>query len=294
MSSRTPGILAIGVCTALPSPLAAQQLRARVSSGYGIPQAGNLFVTPAGVNGNNTNFTSQTNLGIELGADWRPSPALALGISGYAEYFRNELVTQSPGAGLLSYTFNAPRSRHRGVEVYGRWSPVAGLAGTVSYTFNDQTYTRYREQLSAGSQTAIFDRAGFAIPGVEPHNVSTRVAYDLPSGDLAGLGGFIEVNFRDRFYIDNANLVQAPDYTLFNLNVHYLVELQAGFAKSLRFFVEAQNVMDRRYAASANNVSNSLNATTGQQNGAATILAATGSVYAGAPRNFLGGVKLAF
>lgn len=266
----------------------AWQLRARVSTGYGIPQAGNLFVTPAGVNGNNAALKSQSNLGVEVGGDWRPSDVLALGASAYQEYFRNELVTQSPGAGLLSYTFNAPRSQHRGVEVYGRWSPVTGLAATVSYTFNDQTYTTYREQLSAGTQTAIFDRSGNVIPGVEPHNLSARLAYDRASG----LGGFIEMNFRDRFYIDNANLVRAPDYTLVNLNLHYNMAVRDSFG--VRLFLEVQNLMDRRYAASANNVSNSLNATTGQQNGAVAILAATGSVYAGAPRNVLGGVKLAF
>lgn len=275
-------------------PDEAWQLRARVSTGYGIPQAGNLFVTPAGVNGNNTALESQSNVGVELGADWRPSTSLALGVSGYTEFFKNELVTQSPGAGLLSYTFNAPRSRHRGVEVYGRWSPLEGLAATLSYTLNDQTYTRYSEQLSAGTFTATFDRGGLSIPGVERHNVSARVAYDLPAGDLAGLGGFLELNFRDRFFVDNANLVRAPDYTLFNLNLHYTHELRSGFAKAWRVFVEVQNLMDRRYAASANNVSNSLNATTGQQNGVAAILAATGSVYGGAPRNVLGGLKLSF
>ena len=169
------------------------QVRARVSTGYGIPQASNLFVTPAGVSGNNTSLKSQSNLGVDLGADWTPMPEVKLGVSGFYEFFRNEFVTQSPGAGLLSYTYNAPKSEHRGIEVVAEWKPLTGLTTTLSYTFNDQVYTRYTEQLSAGSQSTAFDRTGNKIPGVEKHNVSARLAYDQPSGSMAGVGGFIEV-----------------------------------------------------------------------------------------------------
>ena len=174
------------------------------------------------------------------------------------------------------------------------WKPLTGLTTTLSYTFNDQVYTRYTEQLSAGSQSTAFDRTGNKIPGVEKHNVSARLAYDQPSGSMAGVGGFIEVNFRDRFYVDNANSVKAPDYTLLNLNVHYAFAMSEGYAKSVRLFLEVQNFMDRRYVASANNVSNSISSTTGQLNPASAVLAATGSVYAGPPRNIIGGLKVGF
>ncbi len=276
------------------TPDDAWQARAHVSTGYGIPQASNFFVTPAGVSGNNTALKPQRNLGFDAGVDWTPVPEVKLGITGFYEFFKNEFVTQSPGAGLLSYTFNAPKSEHRGVEVAGQWRPISGFAATISYTFNSQIYTTYTERLSAGTQSTAFNRSGNDIPGVEPHNVSARLAYDQPSGDLAGFGGFLEMNFRDRFTIDNANLVQAPDYTLFNLNIHYGRELADGYVKSFRIFLEVQNLMDRTYVASANNVSNSISATTGLQNLASGVLAATGSVYAGAPRNVVGGLKVRF
>jgi iron complex outermembrane receptor protein len=211
-------------------------------------------------------------------------------VSGFYEFFKNEFVTQSPGVGLLSYTFNAPKSEHRGIEVVADWQPVEGplegLAATLSYTFNDQIYTTYFERLS-GANTDI-NRANNHIPGVEPHNISARLAYDQPSGPLQGLGGFVEMNFRDTFYVDNANTVKAPDYTLFNLNIHYSRDVVNSYVKGYRVFVEVQNLMDRTYVASANNVSNTLNGT------AATVLAATGSVYAGSPRNIVGGLKVKF
>ena len=70
-------------------------------------------MTPQGVAGNNTRLTTQTNTGVDLGADWTPDNSLTLNLTGFYEFFRNELVTQSPGAGLQNFTFNAPRSEHR-------------------------------------------------------------------------------------------------------------------------------------------------------------------------------------
>ena len=93
------------------------QLRARVATGYGTPQVSNLFVLPSGLSGNNTSLKTQTNLGYDLGADWTPNKALKLSATAFYEFFNNELVTQAtPNAGI-SYTFNAPRSEHRGVEL---------------------------------------------------------------------------------------------------------------------------------------------------------------------------------
>ena len=276
------------------APDAHWQLRGRFATAYGTPQAGNLFVTPQGVNGNNTALKSQSDIGFDLGADWTPLPELKFTVTGFYEFFKNEFVTQSPGAGLLSYTFNAPKSEHRGIEATADWHAASGLGAALSYTLNSQIYTTYAEQLSAGTRTAIFNRADNKIPGVEPNNLSTRLSYDLPSGAFAGLGGFVELNWRDKFYVDNANLVKAPDYTLVNLNLHYSRDITGHYAKGFRLFLEVQNLMNRTYVAAANNVSNSISATTGLQNPASIVLAATGSVYAGSPRNVVGGLKVKF
>ena len=97
----------------------AWQFRGRVGTGYGTPNIGNLTVTPAGVSGNNSQLAAQTNVGIDLGTDWTPDPTLKLSVTGFYEFFRNELVTQSPGAGLQNFTFNVPKSVHRGMELNG-------------------------------------------------------------------------------------------------------------------------------------------------------------------------------
>ena len=67
------------------------------------------------------------------------------------------------------------------------------------------------------------------------------------------------------------------------------------YLKGAIFFFEVKNVLNKTYVASANNITDSINATTGIQN-PGSILAATGtgSIYAGAPRAFVAGMKLAF
>lgn len=266
----------------------------RTATGYGTPQASQLLITPQGVAGNNTQLKTQTNRGYDLGVDWTPSPAAHLGLTGFWEFFTNEQVTQSPGAGLSSYTFNAPASEHRGVEVNASWLPLPGWRYDLAYTYDNQYYTNYSEQLSAGTQTASFNRDGKTIPGVQPNFLTTRLAYDQPDGVFRGLGAYAEYQWRGGFFIDNANLVQVPSYSLVNLNLHYTPDFTWSYLKGVTMFFEVDNLFDRIYVASANNVTDTISSTNGAQNGAATVATATGSIYAGSPRAFVGGMKLKF
>ena len=270
----------------------------RVATAYGTPPAASLFVTPAGVPGNNLQLQAQENLGFDLGAYWTPLPELQFSVTGFYEFFRNELITQSPGAGLLSYAFNAPASEHRGVEVGATWASPEGWRATLAYTHDDQIYTTYTEQLSAGTRTARFNRAGKQIPGVPSDAALARFGYEQTAGPWAGLGAFVEAVYQSDFYFDNANLLKAPGFTVVNLNLHYDRALsggaEVGFAKRLSLYVEVRNVFDQVYTNAAQNLANSISGTTGLQNGAGVLAATTGSIFAGAPRNVVGGMKLAF
>jgi iron complex outermembrane recepter protein len=247
------------------------------------------------VSGNNSQLASQTNVGIDVGTDWTPDLSMKLSVTGFYEFFRNELVTQSPGAGLQNFTFNVPRSVHRGVEVAADWRPLPGWRLIAAYTWLDQFYVDYTEQLSAGALTRRFDRGGNKIPGVAPNELFTRLGYDQPFGPWKGVGAFVEYVWLDAFYMENANLLKAPSYGLFNLNVHYDTEIADDYLKGAIFFFEVKNVLNKTYVASANNITDSINATTGIQNPGSVLAASgTGSIYAGAPRAFVAGMKLAF
>jgi len=282
--------------TLVVQPSRVVRLQARVGSAYGTPQLGNLFVTSEGVNGNNTQLVPQSNVGIDTGVDVT-TRFLTASVAGYYEWYRNELVSQSPGVNLLSYTFNAPRSIHKGFEATGDWQPLGeaapGLRLRVSYTWMNQVYDEYVERLSAGSFTQAFDRAGNEIPGIAPHSFVARLGYDHLSGRIAGLGGHVEYTYRDAAWLDNANLLQAPGYTLTNINVHYDGRQFRGVLKSVHVLFEVRNVGNKVWVGSAGNLSNSLSPVTGQQNGA-LVLAGAGSMYAGAPRSIFTGIRVGF
>lgn len=275
-------------------PLDKWQVTGRVATGYGTPNVSNLFVTSSGVPGNNTNLKSQTNLGYDLAVSYEALPQLTITADGFYEFFRNEMVSQSTGSGLMSFTFNAPRSEHRGAELAAKWEFMPGLRLTAAYTYDNQIYTQYNEQLSAGTFTQTFNRSGNRIPGIPLHELLLRLGYDVPDGPMRGVGAYIEYVRQSDFYIDNANLVKVPGYGLVNLNLHYNHEINDSFIKSISAYVEARNITNQTYVASANNVADSISAATGLQNGAATVAATAGSIYAGVPVSVFGGIRVKF
>jgi iron complex outermembrane recepter protein len=272
------------------------QFRGRVATGYGTPQVTNLFVLSNGDFGNNTGLQTQTNLGYDLGFDWTPNSALKLSATGFYEFFRNELVTQAVSnqnnPANATFTFNAPRSEHRGVELAADWKFWPGWRFTAAYTYLDEVYTEYTENIANGAVFS-FNRAGNKIPGISPNELTAQLGYDELSGPLAGLGAFVELQWKDSFYMDNADLLKAPGYELVNLNVHYKTVLASDYFRSLNLYLEVRNVFDRTYVASANNIGNSVTAA-GVQNPASILANTTGSIYAGSPRAFVAGMKVAF
>lgn len=263
------------------------QVRGRVSTGYGTPQIGNLFALQDGSAGNNTQLRPQTNVGYDLGAVWAPGRAYRLEVTGFYEFFEDELVSQSPTPNR-TFTFNAPASQHRGVEVAAKLKPVHGVTVTAAYLHNDQIYTQYTEKIAG----VAFDRAGHKIPGVAPNELTARLAYDEDSGPFRGFGVFAEYQWRDAFYMDNGNRLTAGPAETVNVNVHYNAQFVSGFVREMNTYFEVRNILDRTNIASANNVTNTL--TAGVESGASVLANGSGSIYAAESRAFYGGVKLKF
>lgn len=273
------------------------RLQSHLGMGYGAPGVGNLFVTPEGVNGNNTALKSMRNIGIDGSADITLGPVFSGSVATFYEWYLDEMLTQSPGINLLSYTFNAPRSIHKGVELTADVRPfgarLPGLRWLSSLTEMRQTFAEYTERLSAGSQSAAFDRAGNSLPGVAPTTYQSRVAYEQGYGRFAGFGVHVELVHRDSFWLDNGNLAAAPAYTFTNLGVRYDGRVGGLRRRGLNLSVQLQNITNKVYASSAFVIANSLNATTGEQN-PASAMANVGSMLAGAPRTLIVSSRVTF
>ena len=256
---------------------------------------------PNGNFGNNTGLKTQTNLGYDLGADWTPNSSIKASATVFYEFFRNELVSQATSSTTVgvspanpTYTFNAPRSEHRGVELAANWRFYPGWQFLAAYTYLDEVYTEYTEALANGANTFNFSRVGNKIPGISPNELTARLGYDELHGPLTGLGGFVELVWKSSFYMDNANFLKAPGYELVNVNLHYKTDLASDYFRQLNLFFEVRNVFDKTYVASANNVGNTVTSA-GIQNPASVLaVTQTGSIYAGSPRSFVAGMKIAF
>jgi iron complex outermembrane receptor protein len=269
------------------------QTHVRASSGYGTPYPGQLFVNQQGLNGDNSNLKTQRNTGFDVGFDWTPLETLKVSLTGFHEWYQNEQLTQVPGPSpLQAYTFNAPGSVHRGAELLVDWRPFDGWRLLGNYSYNNQIFTDFTEQLGPSS---FFNRAGYKIPNVAAHEAAARIGYDQPYGPFRGLGGYVEYLYKSSYYLDNGNQLTAPGFGIVNVNLHYDAPLAENFLhlKNVNVFFQVQNIFDRTYIASANNITNSVNAA-GFQNPGVILFNTAGSIYAGSPRAFQGGVKFKF
>lgn len=257
------------------------RVHGRVATGYGTPAIGQLTTTSSGLTGNNTDLKAQENVGLELGMDWRPFPTLALNLTGYYEFFFNEFITQSPGAGLSAFTSNAPRAEHRGVELALDWRPFEGWRLSSAYTFNDHVYKEFLETIGAG---VTLDRSGKQIPGVERHILNAKLGYE----SRYHLGGWIEVNCLSDFFVNNSNTLKAEGYQVANVNLHYSRDLPEPYIRGVTAFFEIQNLFDVDYIASANVVADTPTDTP------ANLATTKQAFFAGPERSFWAGLKLKF
>lgn len=260
---------------------AALKARARAAYAYGIPGISQLTTTSDGVAGNNTSLKPQRNLGFELGAAGSPLGWLAYDVTVYDEFFYNEFITQSPGAGLSSFTGNAPRSEHRGAELWAEARHRAGPFLSGAFTWTDQFYTRFSETIGAG---VTLDRKNKKIPGVERDVLALKAGFEkkgLP-------GGWLELNRVGGFNVNNSNTLKTDAYTVLNANLNYSVEKPVAGFKKATIYLEMRNIADLAYQASAISVADSTTDTP------ANLLTSKQAFLAGQGRSFFLGLRLYF
>jgi iron complex outermembrane receptor protein len=171
------------------------------------------------------------------------------------------------------------------VEVAATLRPFAGtpwwegLYLRTAYTFNDHFYTDFTEVING----VAFDRSGKQIPGVERNFLNARLGYET----YFGLGGWLEVNYQDSYFVNNSNTLRAPSYNVFNLDLHYARDVKWGWLRRLEAFLELQNLLDDTYIGSAVTVTDDV------VNSQAS-LANKQAFFSGSPRAAFGGLRLKF
>ncbi len=196
---------------------------------------------------------------------------LAWDVTLYRSEIRDELInfTINPGLNIPAATFNAPRTRHQGVEAAVSLDLARDLAGPGDRLVVSQIWT-HNDFRFVGDP--VFGNNGIA--GIPRDVLRTILAYAHPGGfhvspslDWVPTGAFA----------DHANTLRAPGYALLNV--------EAGFdwSNGVSVFVDARNLTDARTISDIAVVTN-----------AASVAGGPAAFYPGVGRSVFGGVRASF
>lgn len=162
--------------------------------------------------------------------------ALALDAALYRAEVRDELLSLSDADGNPRGTVNAPRTRHQGVELSATWQFAQSAELRAAYLLNDFRF----------DGDAVYGDNRLA--GVAPQLLRAELRWSLGRWYLAPTLEWSP----QRSYIDHANSFAADSYAIAGLRVGG----EAG--AQWRWFVDARNLGDRRYAATTGVIADAL------------------------------------
>ncbi len=247
----------------------------RASTGYGIPGFANLLRDSiTGLPGTNFDLKPQKNLNFEVGTESKLTQALTVELVGFWTFFKDEIITQTI-SGNNTASVNADSSQYRGIETRYDWRPLSGLRFSGAYTHIEAKYINFSDRQATG----FLVRDGKNVPNVPTDVFNTKVEYDHAP---TGWGGWVEGSYYNSYFLNNSNTFSIPSYVVANVNIHKHVELTNSWFRFAKFYLEVDNIADKKYAAS------------GQVIGGETAGMAAGqqAFFAGYGRAIYGGVTL--
>ena len=227
----------------------------RASTGYGIPTFANLTTGLDGLAGTNFSLKPQKNLNIEIGTDSKVHKTLSLHLVGFMVFFKDEIISQTNSQNTGSFAVNADLSRYRGIEAGYDWRPWNGWRFSGAYTHLDTEYVNFTDQfkLINGPVTQVV-RDGKQVPNVPTDVLNFKEEYYHTSG----WGGWFETTYWNSYFLNNGNTVGAPSYWILNANINKTFDIKNPYIRFAKFYVELDNLLDKRYVASGNVVADSV------------------------------------
>ena len=188
--------------------------------------------------------------------------------------YRNVLVVNTVlvGIGMASFGVTAPGQP---LVLHILQLVFFGAVNSLQFTAMNTVTLRDLDGSMASSGNSLLSMVQMLAM-----SLGVAAASSVLGGYTGMFGAGMPVDAIDTLHIQNGSILAA--------------DLAGGYAKRISLYAEVRNVFDETYVSSAQNIANSLNATSGLQNGAAILAATTGSVFAGAPRNVVAGMKLSF
>ncbi len=247
----------------------------RASTGYGLPTFAQLTRDPVtGLPGSNFDLKPQKNLNTEIGTESSLTKDLKVQLVGFWVFFKDEIITQTI-SGSNTTSVNASSSEYRGIEAAYDWRPVSGLRLSGAYTHTDARYVNFSDRTAGG----FLVRDGKKVANVPTDVLNSKVEYEHAE---SGWGGWVEGSYYNSYFLNNNNTFGIPAYMIGNVNIHKNVELKNSWFRFAKFYLELDNIGDKKYAASGQVV-------TGETHAQA---AGSEAFFAGYGRAIYGGVTL--
>ncbi len=227
----------------------------RGSTGYAIPGFGNLTTDPfTGLAGTNFNLKPMRNVNAEIGTESKLAKDLTVQLAGFWVFFKNEIITQVVSNTGASASINADSSEYRGIEFSYDWRPAPGWRFSGAYTHIDSKYINFKDRFLIGGVPTDVVRDGKEVPNVPRDVLNFKEEYDHPSG----WGAWFETTWHNSYFLNNANTVGMPAYWLMNVNVHHNLEFKNNpYVRFAKFYLELDNIADKKFAASGNVIADS-------------------------------------
>ncbi len=216
------------------SPTPLFHLYGRFSTSFETPTT-TEFANPSGGGGFNSSLDPQTATAYELGAKGLLPGRLRYELVLYHVDVDDELVPFEL-ASMPGRTFfrNAGSSTRRGVEAAVAAQLAPGLTSTVSYTWSDLRYDRYR------TPSGRFD--GNRIPGAPRNQLFAELAYSHPWGFRA----VWDALYVGHVHLNDANSAKEGSSLVSNLRLSWTIRKGPW---EVTPFVGVTNLFDRAYSS---------------------------------------------
>ena len=188
----------------------------------------------ASLTASNKAFDPEKFTNLEVGAKWDVLPNLAASAALY-QLDRSNVAIANPLD--ITKTILVDGQRSKGLEL--------GLSGKISRDWSVIGGYAYQDAKITKTQTATI-KAGATLAQVPAHSASLWNRYDFNEVWGTGLG----VVYRGKIYSSTDNTVVLPGFTRIDAALFYTVN------KMLNLQLNVENILDKKYYASANNNNN--------------------------------------
>lgn len=197
------------------------------------PPATTELANPEAPTGFNRDLKEQTAMNYEVGLKGEAGEGLRYELAAFHIDVEDVIVPfELEGSGQTFYE-NAGTANHDGIEASVSMDILEGLAASLSYSWSDFTFGTFQ-----GVDGQIYD--GNRIPGIPRSLLQAGLRWEPRENvNLA-----LDVIHASSFFADNANTVEAGDYTVADLRFEYR---HRGSRLEIAPFAGINNLFDELY-----------------------------------------------